>query len=253
MKRATVGRVPGHWSIPSRSPEDPVLLFLHGGGILSPWVTPMARPLSYLARLSGLRAFAVDYRIAPTDVFPAAHEDCASVYREFVSQGSRIILVGESSGGVLALATLLRAKAEKLPQPSLCVLISPVVDFGYHDPAIWRYEAIFPHPAWGVDLHSHYVAGADTSRPELSPVDADLAGLPPIHAIAGEHDFARGEIERLANAARRHSLTMESVILPDLWHGWNLLVPWLPEATSAYQALAGIIRQHTTPHLAAPG
>jgi acetyl esterase/lipase len=243
LENAEIGGVAGDWLIPQDAPDDPVILFLHGGGIFFGWSNPNRRILAYLAKFSGLRAFGVDYRLPPDHCYPCAHDDCFTVCRTLVQQGRQIVLVGESSGGVLALAAMLRAKAEGLTQPLLCVLISPTVDYGFKDARIWNSDDPFAHPRFIIELHKHYVAGNDTRLPDLGPVYADLSWLAPLHVLVAEHDVLRGEAERLADAAKRHDLAMELTLWPYVWHGWHLFVPQLPEATRALKMLGGVIRQ----------
>ncbi len=243
VENTTIGGVAGDWLIPEGAPEDPVMVFLHGGGIVWTWGNPHRRMLANLAKFAGLRAFGVDYRLAPEHRYPAAHDDCFSVYKTLVEEGKQIVLIGESSGGVLALATLLRAKAAGLPQPPLCVLISPTVDYGFKDERIRQFRDSFIHPKFVVDLHKHYIAGNDTMLPDLGPIYADLSGLAPLYVLTAEHDMLRGESERLAETARQHNVEMELVFWPHVWHGWHLFAPQLPEATQSLKTLAEVIRQ----------
>jgi acetyl esterase/lipase len=243
LENSMIGGVTGDWLTPPGAPDDPVIVFLHGGGIIFGWSNPNRRILSYLAKFSGLRAFGVDYRLAPEHVYPAAHEDCFTVYKTLVRQGRRVVLVGESSGGVLALATLLRAKAEGLSQPLLCILISPLVDYEFQYVCNWVSD-VFAYPGYLVGLHQHYIAENDTRIPDLSPINADLRGLAPLYVLAGERDILRSEAERLVNAAKQNDLKMELTIWPNVWHSWHLFAPQLPEATQAYKMLGGVIRQH---------
>ena len=250
LENSEIGGVPGDWLIPHDAPADPVIVFLHGGGIIFGWSNPNRRTVAHLAKFSGMRAFGVDFRLAPEHCYPAAHADCFAVYQALVRQGRRIVLIGESSGGVLALATLLRAKSEGLPQPTLCVLISPTVDYGFQGARIWSSDDVFAHPNFVVGLHGHYLAGHDTRVPYLSPIDADLSGLAPLYVLAAEHDVLRGEAERLEEAAKRFDLKFELSLWPEVWHGWHLFAPQLPEATQALQMLGDVVRQRTShePH-----
>lgn len=245
LENSNIGGVKGDWLVPQNAPDDPVIVFLHGGGIIFGWSNPNRRILGNIAKFSGLRAFGVDYRLAPEHTYPAAHDDCFTVYQTLVQQGKQVVLIGESSGGVLALATLLRAREAGLPQPPLCVLISPLIDFRFQSTHLWNSEDVFAHPRYIIGLHQHYIAGRDTRLPDFSPVvDADLHGLAPLYVLAGEHDILRGEAERLAEVAKRNDLKMELTIWPDVWHSWHLFAPQLPEATRAYKMLGGVIRQH---------
>jgi len=243
VENAKIGGVAGDWLIPQDAPGDPVIVFLHGGGIFFGWSNPNRRILAYIARFSGVRAFGIDYLLPPDHCYPSAHDDCFTVYQTLVQQGKQIVLIGESSGGVLALAALLRAKAGGLAQPLLCALISPTVDYGFKDARIWNSDDPFARPRFIVELHRHYLAGNDTRSSDLSPVYADLSGLAPLHILVAEHDVLRGEAERLAEAAKRYDLAMELTLWPHVWHGWHLFVPHLPEATRALMMLGGVIRQ----------
>jgi monoterpene epsilon-lactone hydrolase len=138
VESESVGGVAGDWLIPANAPENPVMLFLHGGGIAFGWNNPLRRELAYLAKFAGLRAFGVDYHLIPEYLYPVAHDECYAVYRALLQQGKQIVMIGESSGALLALAILLRAKAVGLSQPLLCALISPVVDYGCARMAIRR-------------------------------------------------------------------------------------------------------------------
>jgi monoterpene epsilon-lactone hydrolase len=246
LENAKIGSVAGDWLVPQNAPDDPVIVFLHGGGIFFGWSNPNRRILAYIATFSGVRAFGVDYRLPPDHCYPSAHDDCFTVYQTLMQQGKQIVLIGESSGGVLALAALLRARAQGLAQPSLCVLISPTVDSGFEDTRIWNSDDLFAHPRFIIELHKHYIAGNDTRLPDLSPVYADLSGLAPLHVLVAEHDVLRGEAERLAEAAKRHDLTMELTLWPRVWHGWHLFAPQLPEATQALKMLGAVVRQQAS-------
>ncbi|UCC63702.1 MAG: alpha/beta hydrolase [Anaerolineae bacterium] len=245
LENTKIGGVTCDWLIPQDAQDDPVIVFLHGRGIFFGWSNPNRRILAYIAKFSGVRAFGVDYRLPPNHCYPSAHDDCFTVYQTLVQQGKQIVLIGESSGGVLALAALLRAKAADLAQPSHCVLISPTVNYGFKDTRIWNSDDLFGNPRFIIELHKHYLAGNDTRSPDLGPVYADFSGLAPLQVLVTEHDILQGEAERLAKAARRHDLPMELTLWPHVWHGWHLFVPQLPEATRALKMLGGVIRQRT--------
>ncbi len=244
VDKTSIGGVRGDWLIPENAPEKPVILFFHGGGIVFTWGSPHRRMLGYLAKFADLRAFGVDYRLVPDHCYPAAHDDCFAVYQALVQQGKSVVLVGESSGGVLALATLLRAKAAGLPQPLICVLISPAVDYGFKNDLIWQARDPFVDARFVVEMHKHYFAGHDVTSPDLSPINADLSGLAPLYILGAEQDILRSEIERLAEAARRANLKTDVMLWPRVWHGWHLLAPDLPEGTAALKFLGNTIRQY---------
>lgn len=237
-----VGNVAGSWVTPLGAPDSPVIVYLHGGAFVTPLVGPFRMVAAYLGLAAGMRVFAPDYRILPDHVYPAAHEDCFAVYRDLVEQERGPILVGDSTGGVLALATLLRAREARLPQPAACILLSPTVDFGFRDPGVWRAKDAFVHPKFVIAGHAAYVDGNDPSLADLGPVYQDLRELAPIHVLVGEHEILRTEVDRLRHAAQEQGVTVEVLTWPRMWHGWYVMADRLPEGRRALEQAGALIR-----------
>lgn len=242
MTSGSVGNIAGSWLTPLGAPRSPVILYLHGGAFVTPLVGPFRVVAAYLGLAAGMPVFAPDYRILPDHVYPAAHEDCFAAYRALVEQGLSPLLVGDSTGGVLALATLLRAREAGLPQPAICVLLSPTVDFGFRDPQVWRAKDAFVHPKFAIAGHAAYVDGNDVSLADLGPVYQDLRGLAPIHALVGEREMFRTEVDRLRHAAQEQGVTVEVMTWPRMWHGWYVMADRLPEGRRALERAGSLIR-----------
>jgi len=243
VEAGQVGGVAGTWLIPDGAPEAAVILYIHGGAFVTPLGGPLRMVAAELALAAGLRGFAVDYRQLPAHVYPSAHDDVFSAYRELSQRD--LIVVGDSTGGVLALATLLRARTEGLPQPLLCVLLSPVVDYGIAERDLGTTDA-FVHPRFVVTGHAAYVNGHDPSVADLAPVGQDLRGLAPIHVLVGQHELARPEVDRLQDAARAQGVTVEVRTWPGMWHGWYVMADRLPEGRHALHAAGAVIRASAT-------
>lgn len=239
----SIGGVAGDWLIPTDAPENPVILFFHGGGIIFGWNNPLRRELAYITRFAGLRAFGVDYSLAPKYHYPVAHDECNKVYTDLIQSGKQIVLIGESSGAVLALATMLRAKKALISQPVLCVLISPVIDFGFSDGRIWQFNDAFAHPNFVIGIHKHYIAENEPSTHELSPINADLSGIAPLFVLAGENEIMRGEVDRLSEATEKYNIPMETILFQKVWHSWHALAPQLPEAMQGLKTIGSAIRR----------
>jgi acetyl esterase/lipase len=239
VEAARVGGVPGSWLIPDGASESAVVLYVHGGAFVTPLGAPLRMVAAEIALAAGLRVFAVDYRLLLEHVYPAAHDDVFGAYRELSQR--RLILVGDSTGGVLALATMLRARAAGLPQPLLCVLLSPAVDYGVAERAFSANDA-FVHPRFVVTGHAAYVNGNDPTAADLAPLGQDLRGLAPIHVFAGEHELVRPEVDRLRDTAQTQGVTVDVRLWPSMWHGWYVMADRLPEGRQALREAGALIR-----------
>ena len=238
-----IAGVPGCWMRPqgTRDSRDAeVIIYLHGSGMVTPLSGPLKLVGARIAMASKRALFAVDYRILPA-TYPAAHDDCFNVLSEVTAKFESLVLVGDSSGGALSLASMLRAKKAGLRQPRLCLLLSPLVDFGLHLDEIAAAEDPFLAPKWVMRTHSAYIGGHDPAIPDLSPVTQDLSGLAPLHIIAGEHELLRVEVDRLDVAARKHRVPISLSYWPRMWHGWYVMADQLPEGRQALDHAGRVI------------
>jgi len=126
--------VPGEWQTVQGASREKVLLYFHGGG----WIIGSAyvlRPLSTaLGKATGMQVFSINYRLAPENPFPAGLEDCTKAYRWLLRQGfkpSNIIIAGDSAGGNLTLATILKVRDEGIPLPKGAICFSPACNLEF--------------------------------------------------------------------------------------------------------------------------
>jgi monoterpene epsilon-lactone hydrolase len=255
IRETHLGGVPASWLLPEVAAEDPVLLFFHGGSNIFTWGTPHRRLVSRLAIYAGLPVLGLDFRLAPAYPYPAAHDDCFKAYQALVEEGKGIVLVGESSGGMLALSTMLRAREAGLPQPLLAGFISPLVDYFGADLSI--YQDAFVHPDFVTTLNNIYLDGYDLANTDCCPISANLQGLPPLYIMVGEREILRGETDRLVEKALQDGLEVEICLWPHVWHGWHVLAPQLPEATRALESfgrnIARIVATNTREEVESAG
>src|SRR5207237_3944736 len=125
------GGVPAMWAAPKSCAQDRVLLGAHGGGYVAGSMYTHRKVYPHAAKMIGCRALIVHYGRAPENVHPGPVNDMARSYKWLLDQGIRsghIAVIGDSAGGVLAVATILRAREQTLPLPAATMPISPWPD-----------------------------------------------------------------------------------------------------------------------------
>lgn len=238
------GGVPGEWLIPEQGSRDHVLLYLHGGGFVFGWTNMHRQMVSHLVQLAGGSALAVDYRLAPEYPFPAALEDCVTAYRWLLTQGltpQQIVIGGDSAGANLTLTSLLKLRADGDPLPAAGVCLSPPVDLAAHGDAS---HDLLLHPRAVAYFLKSYVADHDPCDPLLSPIYADLRGLPPLLIHAGEEEFLSHEAVRLADRAREADVDVRLEVYPRMWHVFQLNFADLPQGAQALEDIGQFVAQH---------
>ena len=244
------GDVRGEWLIPVelRLP-DVVVLFIHGGGYVS--CSPGShRPITMaLARLLGCRVFSLNYRLAPEHPFPAAAEDSVAAAQWLVAQGTdakNLVLVGDSAGGGLVMATLLGLQEHRAPFPACAVCIAPLVDltgdYVFTNP---KSCAMF-FPEDGKAFARIYLHGASPRSPLASPLLADLKGMPPLLIQVADKELLYDDAVRLHEKALAGGVESRLHIYPGLSHDWHMLVGTVPEAKEALTEIADFVKEKLT-------
>lgn len=200
-----------------------VLLYLHGGAFMVGSPQTHRAITSHLAAQSGARVCALDYRLAPEHPWPAAADDALAAYRALLEQGQpagRIVLVGDSAGGQLTLATALRLRDEGLPLPAALVCFSPVTDLTgetWHEPPAG--DPLLNRAWLGQGVDAYCPAGVDRRSALLSPLRADLSGLPPLLVQVGEDEHLLSQSLRLRDSA---GLDLRLEVYPGQWHVFQI-------------------------------
>jgi len=239
----------GEWVIPDANfYDDKAVLYFHGGGYVS--CTPQThRPITAaLARALHRRIFALDYRLAPESPFPAAVDDAVHAYAWLIQQGYKpgsIALAGDSAGGGLVLAALLRLRSTGQPLPACAACLSPWVDLTGE----WNYGntescAMFCPEDIG-PFAELYLNGASPRLPEASPVFANLMGLPPLLIQASSSELLYDEAVRLHEKAGRNGVDCTLRVYAGLPHVWQIFSFLIPEAGVAIQEIAAFVEERT--------
>jgi acetyl esterase/lipase len=250
-ERVEIEGVAATWYGEPRLAERGMILYLHGGAWCIHLPGIYARLAARLSALTGMRVLLPDYRLAPEHRFPAATDDCLSVYRWLVARGcaSRpLAIAGDSAGGNLTLVTLMRARDARLPLPACAVLLSPSTDLTLSAPSA-KYNAeadpMFA-PAAGELLPPLYCPDQDRTHPLVSPLYGSWQGLPPLLFHAGSTEMLLDDSVRAHDRARQAGVNAEIEVWVDMPHVFQVF-GWLPEAKLALERIAGFVAAHAPP------
>jgi acetyl esterase/lipase len=223
------------------------ILYLHGGAYVfgSP---ELYRDFVWrIAKRARAKVVFIDYRLAPEFPFPAALEDATAVYRALVASGvdpRRIAIAGDSAGGGLAFATLLKLRDDGLPMPAAAVALSPWTDLALNGPSVATNAEADPIYEIGAarEFAGYYLAGADPRTPYASPLYGDLAGLPPSLIQVGSDEAQLDDSVRMAERLRAAGCEVDLKIWPHMPHAWQLFARLLPEARQAIEEIGEFLR-----------
>jgi acetyl esterase/lipase len=224
-------------------------LYIHGGGWIWGSTTSYRGFVSRLAFLSGTRVLSIDYRLAPEHQFPAGLDDCTAAFDALVSEGvhpEKIIVCGDSAGGNLTLALLVALRDRGSPLPAAAACISPVTDLTASGESHQSRAAV--DPLFG-DHQSNFVvsiyAGSERlDNPLVSPLFADLHGLPPLLLHVGDHEVLLSDSIRFGEKARAAGVDATVVVWPKMFHVFHLFWSLMPEARTATREVVAFIRTH---------
>ncbi len=256
-----LGGVRAAWYDDTRHPvADRTIFHVHGGGFVSCPLDDYHFYGALLAERFASRVVMVDYRLAPEHVYPAAHDDCLAAYRALLAGGAdpqRLVVSGDSCGGLLGLATVLAARDEGLPNPACFLSISGWFDLSVTDadadapgrPPGASAADPFLTASWVRNRGRDYVAGAYAlDDPHVSPAYADPKGLPPLYLPVAQYDTVRHGVWTLAAAALNADVDVTAESWPGAVHGWQGLVSaGVPEAEAWFVRALAYLDEQVSP------
>lgn len=226
-----------------------VLLYFHGGGYITCSPATHRMLTSRLAKYARCEVFAINYRKAPENPYPAALDDAIDAYRCLLERGyhpDKIIFAGDSAGGNLTLAALLKVRELGMPMPASGICLSPWTDLTLSGESFmrnWHREALLPPGQ--IKIAANMFAGdTDKEHPIVSPVFADLTGLPPLMVHVGTTEVLHSDSVRLAENAKRDGVPMELVEWHDAPHVLPLFMGLVPEATRCFKQMVNFMHKH---------
>jgi len=231
--------------IDANNSKEGVILYLHGGAYALGSIKVYREFLARLAMASQVKVLAIDYRLAPEHPFPAALEDAVSAYRWLLMKGfesSNIVIAGDSAGGGLALSTLvfLRDAGERLPACAVC--ISPWLNLAITHEAINNHNDPILNPQILGVYANYYARNNPPTSPLISPIYADLKGLPPLLIHAGSDEFLLDEAMQLTENACQANIEVVLQTWEGVFHGYQI-IPFLPETKTSLEQISQFISE----------
>jgi epsilon-lactone hydrolase len=237
-------KVRGSWFIGNNAEAGVTVLYLHGGGY-SFYPKAYATFIALITRAAKSRTFALDYSLTPEHRFPAQLEEALNAYRWLLENGtdpSDVVIAGDSAGGNLTLALLLAVRDLNLPLPALAVALSPPTDFESEGASIvgnqdfdWIEKRMLMRWAdW-------FCEAGQRRNPLISPVCADLPGLPPIYVQAGRAEILYDSIQAFADHARSQGADVVLESWEDMHHDFQIFGPYTSQSAEALQRIGEVI------------
>lgn len=247
------GGVPGEWVQAPGADAARRLLYLHGGGYVMGSPHSHRRLASDISRASGCSLLVIDYRMAPEDPFPAAIDDALAALRWMRSNGpdgasdaTSTFIAGDSAGGGLTLATLVSARDAGDTLPDAAVTLSAWTDLAATGESVQtRAEAdpMIKGDALG-PMASIYAGDSAVDHPLVSPLYADLAGLPPLLMQVGDAEVLLDDTTRVAEKAKAAGVDVTVEIEPQAFHVYQAMAAMIPEAQAAVDRIGEFVRAH---------
>lgn len=247
-KKQTLNTIEAEWIYPKNPIGGKVLLYIHGGGFISGSCKTHRMHVAKFALGCQLKSLVFDYRLAPEHPFPAALDDCVTVYKWLLEDGYKpddIIIGGESAGGTLTLSLLLALKEQRVGLPKAAFSISPVTDLRCLADS-FNYNAkndIAPIGSWNA-WTKLYIGNNDPTLPLLSPQFGDYIGLPPLLVCVGTYEIHYDDCVSIARKAKEQGVEVTLSEWPKMVHAFPLLSPLFPEAKNAMIEICEFVQTH---------
>ncbi len=228
--------------------ELPALLWAHGGGFVIGSPRSHAGLAGHLALAAGADVYLPDYRRAPEHPHPAATDDFFAAYRAVLERGhdpARVAIGGDSAGGAIAILSALAIREMDLPSPAAMVLISPVTDLAATGASIESKASAEPllRRDWLRDAYRAYAGPLALTDPRVSPLYAELDGLPPTLIQVGEDEILLDDSIRFADRAWGAGVEVELERFPGLWHDFQVEATLLRDAADAVGDIGAFLRR----------
>lgn len=226
--------------------SDRVILYFHGGGFMSCGLRTHRRLIARISAASGVPALSIAYRQIPRTNLAGSVADCVTAYRHLLDHGhtaDQIIVSGDSAGGFLSFAAPLKAIDEGLPAPGSIVALSPLTDLD--DAVKLEHENLMLDayiPGMRFDIISKHLLKDMVPDPLHSPVNGDLAKLPPVLIHVGSTEILRHDAQLMTDRLAAAGVPATLTIWEGQPHVFQVFADLCPEGHTAIAEIGAFIR-----------
>ena len=242
--------IDGLWIAPAGA-DAGTLLYLHGGGYIMGSPEARRKTAGHLAFAGGVSALVPRYGRGPEEPYPAALEDALAAYRWLLDQGhapERIVIGGDSAGGGLAIAVALKLREDDAPLPAGLLTVSPWLDLTCErDFYEARQHADLAVTTTALKMMAgNYLGDSDPTDPLVSPIYAELLGLPPIFVAVGGDEILLEDALRLAHSAALADVELTLRIDAGMQHNYHVYGGHMPESDAAIAAMGAWLAERVS-------
>lgn len=230
MENIRINGMDANWIYTDNTTSDKVILQLHGGAYINSLEDngiQYQRSAVKYAELSGARILTIDYRVAPENPYPAALEDAVAAYQWLLKKdykAGNIIIVGDSAGGGLTLATTMYLRDHQIELPAALITMSAWTNLNYEKKNI------------------PYVGKSSAKDPYISPIYGDYTAFPPVLMQVGGDEKLFNDTAKVAEKAANAGVKVTQTTYDDMFHVFQLMYPVLTEANDAWDEVGQFIK-----------
>ena len=250
VRSLEINGVSAEWLYQKGQIEDRAILYLHGGSYNAGSLNTHRSLAARIGKISSSPVLSIDYRLAPENPFPAALEDAVSAYNWLIEhkniKPNKIAIAGDSAGGGLTFATLLKLREEEKTFPACAIGLSPWTDLALTGDSI-KTKAdvdIMLTENEGEQSAELYLRDIARNHPLASPLYADLKGLPPLFIQTGTAEIILDDSTRFAEKAEKSGVKVTLDLWPDMFHVFQIFGNLMPESKKALEKIGHFIKEN---------
>lgn len=249
IEEFNVKGIPSVWINTPEIEREQVILYLHGGGYVEGSINSHKSLGARISRASKSRVLLIDYRLAPENPYPASLEDSVTAYKWLVDEEGidpkNIVISGDSAGGGLTATTLIKLRDKGIPLPVAAVLLSPWTDLDITGDSVRSKRRIDPFVTADelFFMANLYVGDEDPKNPYISPLYADLKGLPPLLIQVGSAEILLDDSTRFAEKAKSAGVDVTLEVWEDMVHVFQAFALWAPEGKEGIEKIGRYIQK----------